>query len=81
MSIYTHIDNDARAHPEVLSMDLSHGMSHKVSYNIEGDDKAKVWDNKQFTKCLYANRPFPLLEICVRNNPSPVSRFFILSFA
>ena len=59
--ILNHIDNDAKAHPDVLFMDSSHGMNQEVDYDIEGDDKTRFWDNKQFTKYLYSNRPFPLI--------------------
>ena len=49
--ILTHIDNDA----------LARGSAHEVDYPVAGDDKARFWDNKQFTKHLYSNRPFPPL--------------------
>ena len=34
--ILTHIDRDAKAHPEVLFTDTSRGSTHEVDYPIEG---------------------------------------------
>lgn len=42
-------------------MGLTHGMNLEVDYDIKGADKARFWDNKQFTKYLYANRQFPVI--------------------
>ena len=57
--ILTHIDRDAKAHPEVLFTDTSRGSTHEVDYPIEG--KSRFWKNQQFTQYLYSNRPFPPL--------------------
>ena len=43
-------------------MDLTQGKNLEVDYNIEGEDKACLWDNKQFTKYLYANRQFRVIS-------------------
>ena len=42
-------------------MNLTYGMNLEVDYNIEGEDKARFWDIKQYTKYLYASRSFPLV--------------------
>ena len=61
--ILTHIDRDAKAHPEVLYTNTSRGSAHEVDYNIGGDDKERFWGNPRFTQYLYSNRSFPLLWI------------------
>ena len=35
--ILTHIDNDVRAHPEVLFMDFSLGSEHEIDYDVDYD--------------------------------------------
>ena len=43
--ILTHVDNNANAHPEVQFMDSYRSPAYEVDYDIEGDDKARFWDN------------------------------------
>ena len=60
--ILTHLDNDAKAHSEVLFKDMTKG---EIDVHMWGNNKALFWDSKRFTQWLYSNRAVPtVMKTC-----------------